>query len=212
MDYRIFNVSTDAKCRRLHTGLRGHRKRVCTESWLWGKSPSPHRGIESASASLWSFSLPTELQAHRAESGTQSVIIGIPYKNKNKQKKKKKQTTPPPKQNKTENKNTEECPGCQLPSSFRRPECHKSYFARKTREVPAMFSLQAIVQQRSEKLVDSKQMFQNKWWCTFMDYERYQQQSNEANYSHSKTGMNHSNQHALHQSTQYNMEVKSKAC
>ena len=75
-----------------------------------------------------------------------------------------------------------------------------------------MFSLQAIVQQRSEKLVDSKQMFQNKWWCTFMDYERYQQHSDEANYSHSKAGMDHSNQHALHQSTQYNMEVKSKAC
>lgn len=75
-----------------------------------------------------------------------------------------------------------------------------------------MFSLQAIVQLGSEKLVESKQMFQNKWWRTFMDYERYQQQSNEANYSHSKTGMNHSNQHALHQSTQYNMEVKSKAC
>ena len=27
------------KCMRLHTGVYGHRKRVCTESWLWEKNP-----------------------------------------------------------------------------------------------------------------------------------------------------------------------------
>ena len=32
-------------------------KRVCTESWLWEKSPLPHRGIEPASAEWWSDAL-----------------------------------------------------------------------------------------------------------------------------------------------------------
>ena len=36
-------------CMRLHTGLYGHRKRVCTGSWLWEKNPLPQRGLEPAS-------------------------------------------------------------------------------------------------------------------------------------------------------------------
>ena len=28
-------------------GVYGHRKRVCTESWLWEKNPLPHRGIRT---------------------------------------------------------------------------------------------------------------------------------------------------------------------
>ena len=35
---------------RLHTGVYGHRKRVCTESGLWEKNPLPHWEIESALA------------------------------------------------------------------------------------------------------------------------------------------------------------------
>ena len=35
---------------RLHTGVYGHRKRVCAENGLCEKNPFPHRGIESASA------------------------------------------------------------------------------------------------------------------------------------------------------------------
>ena len=49
---------------RLHTGVHGHRKRVCTESWLWEKNPLPHRGIEPASATFRSDFLPTELHPH----------------------------------------------------------------------------------------------------------------------------------------------------
>ena len=40
-----------------HKGLYGHRKRVCTGSWLWGKNPSPHRGLEPASVLRLSFSV-----------------------------------------------------------------------------------------------------------------------------------------------------------
>ena len=43
-----------------HGGVYGHRKRVCTESWLWEKNPLPHRGIEPASAACRSDALPTE--------------------------------------------------------------------------------------------------------------------------------------------------------
>ena len=52
-------------CMWLHTGgLYGHRKRVCTESWLWEKNALPHQGIEPASVLrlvLESDALPTEL-------------------------------------------------------------------------------------------------------------------------------------------------------
>ena len=49
---------------RLHTGVYGHRKRVCTEGWLWEKNPLPHRGIEPVSAACRSDALPTELHPH----------------------------------------------------------------------------------------------------------------------------------------------------
>ena len=42
---------------RLHTGVYGHRERVCTERWLWEKNPLPHRRIEPASAACRSDAL-----------------------------------------------------------------------------------------------------------------------------------------------------------
>ena len=36
----IFHMHTDVNA--CHS-TRGHRKRVCTESWLWEKNPLPHR-------------------------------------------------------------------------------------------------------------------------------------------------------------------------
>ena len=52
------------RCMRLHTGAYGHRKRVCTERWLWEKNPLQHRGIEPASAACRSDALLTELHSH----------------------------------------------------------------------------------------------------------------------------------------------------
>ena len=52
------------KCKRLRTGVCGHRKRLCTESWLREKNPSPHRGIEPVSAACRSNALPTALHSH----------------------------------------------------------------------------------------------------------------------------------------------------
>ena len=43
-----------------HRGY-GHRKRACTEGWLWEKNPLPHRRIEPASAACPSNTPPTEL-------------------------------------------------------------------------------------------------------------------------------------------------------
>ena len=42
----------------------GHRKRVCTESWLWEKNPLPHQRIEPAPAPCRSDALTTELYPH----------------------------------------------------------------------------------------------------------------------------------------------------
>ena len=50
--------------KRLHTGVYEHRKRVCTESWLWEKNPLPHRGIEPASAAWRSDALPNWATSH----------------------------------------------------------------------------------------------------------------------------------------------------
>ena len=44
--------------------MHGHRKRVCTESWLWEKNPMPHLGVEPASAACRSDAVPTELHPH----------------------------------------------------------------------------------------------------------------------------------------------------
>ena len=56
----IFNVRTDVTTRDCTQGLHGHRKRVCTESWLWEKKKIPF-WIEPASAACRSDALPTEL-------------------------------------------------------------------------------------------------------------------------------------------------------
>ena len=50
----------------LHTWVIQHRKKGCTESWLWEKHPLPHKRVKSASVCTWflfcSDSLPTKLQ------------------------------------------------------------------------------------------------------------------------------------------------------
>ena len=57
----IFNVRTDVNECDCTRGLNEYRKRVCTESLLWEKSPLPQRGIEPASAACRYDALPTEL-------------------------------------------------------------------------------------------------------------------------------------------------------
>ena len=57
MDYRLFHVRTDVNACDCTRGCTDTRKRVCTESWLWEKNPSPHRGIEPASAAWRSGAL-----------------------------------------------------------------------------------------------------------------------------------------------------------
>ena len=52
------------KCIRMCTGVYGHRKRVCTESWLWKKNPLQHREIKPVSVACWSNALLTELHPH----------------------------------------------------------------------------------------------------------------------------------------------------
>ena len=62
--FGIFNVSTNVDACDCTRGLYGHRKRVCTESWLWEKNPLPHRGLELSSLCGWLFlpnALPSEL-------------------------------------------------------------------------------------------------------------------------------------------------------
>ena len=62
--FGIFNMHTDVDACDCTRGLYGHRKRVCTESWLWEKSPLPHQGIEPGSVLHLDFqldALPTEL-------------------------------------------------------------------------------------------------------------------------------------------------------
>ena len=46
--FAIFNVHTDVDACDFTRGLYGHRKRVCTGSWLWEKYPLPHQGLEPA--------------------------------------------------------------------------------------------------------------------------------------------------------------------
>ena len=62
--FGIFNTRTDVPACNCTQGLYGHRKRVCTESWLWQKNPLLHRGLEPASRLRLAFqsnALPTEL-------------------------------------------------------------------------------------------------------------------------------------------------------
>ena len=49
----------------LHTGVYGHLKRVCAESWLWEKNPLLHWGVELASAACRPDALPAELHPHQ---------------------------------------------------------------------------------------------------------------------------------------------------
>ena len=62
--FAIFNVRTDVNAHDCTWGLYGHRKRVCTESWLWEKNPLPHRGIRSALAVCRFNALQTVLHPH----------------------------------------------------------------------------------------------------------------------------------------------------
>ena len=68
---------------RPHTGMYRHRKRVCTESWLWEKNPLPHWRIEPASAMCRPDALPNELhprpQGHGLSNWTTSPSPGICY-------------------------------------------------------------------------------------------------------------------------------------
>ena len=53
--FGIFNVRTDVEecdCTRV---LYGHRRRVCTETWLWEKNILPHRGLEPATVLRLAF-------------------------------------------------------------------------------------------------------------------------------------------------------------
>ena len=58
-------------------GVCGHRKRVCTESWLWEKNTLPHQGIKPALVARRSDALPTELHPHQKRVsfwGTQYLV------------------------------------------------------------------------------------------------------------------------------------------
>ena len=55
--FGIFNVRFDVDACDFTRGLYGHRKRVCTGSWLWETNPVPHRGLEPASVLLPGFSV-----------------------------------------------------------------------------------------------------------------------------------------------------------
>ena len=57
--FGVFDVCTDADASDCTKGLYGHRKRVCTDSWLWEKNHWPHRGLEHASALRVAFQLDT---------------------------------------------------------------------------------------------------------------------------------------------------------
>ena len=62
----IFNVRTDVDECNCTCGLCEHRKRVCTECWLWGIDPLPHPGIEPVSV-LRLASMSTELRVPPVE-------------------------------------------------------------------------------------------------------------------------------------------------
>ena len=62
--FRIFNVCTDVDACDCTWGLHGHRKRVCTESWVCEKNPLLHQGIEPSLVLHLAFlsdAVPTEL-------------------------------------------------------------------------------------------------------------------------------------------------------
>ena len=55
--FGIFNVCTDVNACDCTWRLYGHRKRVCTESWLWEKNPLPYQGLEPVSVLHLGFSV-----------------------------------------------------------------------------------------------------------------------------------------------------------
>ena len=74
--FGIFNVHTDVDACDCTRELYGHRKRVCTGSYLWEKNPLPHRGLEPASVLRLAFQsdrLPSEPIA------TQFEVSAISY-------------------------------------------------------------------------------------------------------------------------------------
>ena len=73
----ILNVHIDVNVCDCTWVLFGHRRRVCTESWLWGKNPLPHQGIEPASAVCWSDGLPTKYIPDTLTEMWISVMISI---------------------------------------------------------------------------------------------------------------------------------------
>ena len=64
MSYGIFNVRINVNACDCAQVVYGHRKRVCTESWLWEKNPLARGGIEPVSAACRSDAVPTELYPH----------------------------------------------------------------------------------------------------------------------------------------------------
>ena len=66
----LFNVHTGVHACDCTRGLYRHRKRVCSESWLWEKKPSPHPGTEPASTACLSNALPTELHPRPSSQGS----------------------------------------------------------------------------------------------------------------------------------------------
>ena len=73
-----------------------------------------------------------------------------------------------------------------------------------------MFDPQAKFQLLRERLADCKQNFDTKLWHTFIDYDRYGLQSNEANYIYLNVG--NSDHYAFPQSMWYHMVFRLKAC
>ena len=51
--FGFFNVRTDGDACDCTRGLYGHRKRVCTESWLWEKNPLP--GFPAGRSTNWAI-------------------------------------------------------------------------------------------------------------------------------------------------------------
>ena len=62
--FAIFNMSTVVDACECTRGLYGHCRRVCSECWLWEKTPLPHWGLKPVSVLHLAFqsdALPTEL-------------------------------------------------------------------------------------------------------------------------------------------------------
>ena len=58
-----------------HGGVYGHRKRVCTESWLWEENSLPHWGNKPASAA-WRFDALTNWATSHPSTVTFCILCG----------------------------------------------------------------------------------------------------------------------------------------